>query len=94
MKVTNKMLHKDVRLAGSILRLFTSGTTKEGFVKQYQKTREAYKKCRPKKAAMEYTYLQRDDGSQMRMVILKPRKEVSNVPLVQVVRLHTRALTS
>lgn len=82
MKVTNKMIHKDIRLIGSILRLFTRGTTKESFCRQYEKTRQDFEKCKPKKAAMERIYLKRADGSDMRTVILKPQKKVAGVPLV------------
>ena len=70
MKVTNQMIHKDVRLIGSILRKFTNGTTEERFRKAHQSELKKVDKAKAKKSKMVKTSLERPDGSQMRLVIL------------------------
>ena len=82
MKVTNQMIHKDVRLIGSILRKFTNGTTEERFRKAHQSELKKVDKAKAKKSKMVKTSLERPDGSQMRLVILQPKHEAKNVPAV------------
>lgn len=82
MKVTNKMIHKDVRLIGSILRKFTGGMTEERFCKAHENELKKVDKARPKKAVMEKINLKRSDNTDMRVMILKPDHEVKGVPIV------------
>lgn len=82
MKVTNQMIHKDVRFMGAILRKFTSGMTAERFLKAHQNELRTADKKKPRTAKMEKIYLERPDGSKMRTVILKPDHEVKDVPVV------------
>lgn len=82
MKVTNQMIHKDVRFMGAILRKFTSGMTAERFLKAHQNELRKADKKKPRTAKMEKIYLERPDGSKMRTVILKPDHEVKDVPAV------------
>ena len=82
MKVTNKMLHKDVRLIGSILRKLTANVTREGYYKQLISSRKKAASAKAKQTQMDKIYLTREDGSQMRVLILKPKRPVANVPVV------------
>lgn len=82
MKVTNSMIHKDVRLIGSVLRHFTKGTTAEGIRKSQAGTEKKIGRYRAKQSDMEKLYLKREDGSEQRMVILKPKHSYERVPAV------------
>ena len=82
MKVSNRMIHKDVRLAGAVLRLFTSHVTVEGYRKARASSEKKIDQALPRRAKMEKVYLKRPDGSQMRMVILKPAHAAKKVPAV------------
>lgn len=72
MKVTNKMIHKDVRLIGSILRPLTANVTEEAYRKTKVSSEKNAAKAKPKSAAMEKVYLERSDGTQMRTLVLTP----------------------
>lgn len=82
MKVTNKMIHKDVRLIGSVLRKFTCGMTEERYRKTHVNELKKVDKAKPKKARMKKIYLKRSDGTDMRVMLLKPDHPVKNVPAV------------
>lgn len=82
MKVSNQMIHKDVRLIGSILRKFTSNMTVERYEKQFQKEQKKALQVKSKTLNMERINLKREDGSQMRTIIVKPRHEIKDVPAV------------
>ena len=82
MKVTNSMIHKDIRLIGSVLRHFTKGTTAESLRKSQVDTEKKVNKYRAKQSNMEKIHLKRDDGSEQRMVILKPKHPYERVPAV------------
>lgn len=82
MKVTNKMIHKDVRLVGAILRKLTSGVTEERYRKQYISDQKNIDKKKPQKAKMDKIYLKHSDETDMRVVILTPDHEVKGVPAI------------
>lgn len=82
MKVTNQMIHKDVRLIGSILRHFTKGTTAEKLRKTQANTEKKVDKYKAKSSRMEKSQIHREDGSKQRMVILKPDHTYERVPAV------------
>ncbi|MCR4869805.1 MAG: alpha/beta hydrolase [Atopobiaceae bacterium] len=85
MHVTNKMIHKDVRLAGSILRLFTSNVTEDGYRKAKASAEKKANKATTKSAQMQRVYLERADGTSMRTLVLSPKdaKALGNsLPLV------------
>lgn len=81
-KITNQMIHPDVRLIGSVLRLFTSGMTEERFVKAHQNELKKVGKGKAKNAAMRTFSLERPDGTKMRVMELKPKHKVEQVPAV------------
>lgn len=80
MKATNSMIHKDVRLIGSVLRHFTKGTTASKLYKTQAGTEKKAGKYRAKQSDMEKVHLKREDGSEQRMVILKPKRSYERVP--------------
>lgn len=82
MKVTNSMLHKDVRLLGALLRPFTANVSEASFRKARQKAIRKLDKAKPRQAQMEKIHLERADGSQMRTLILRPGHPVDRVPTV------------
>lgn len=82
MKVSNEMIHKDVRFIGVVLRRFTSNVTEEGYRKSRDSSVKKIGKAKPKSAQMEKVYLPRQDGTKMRTVILKPSHPYASVPAV------------
>ena len=82
MHVTRKMIHKDVRLIGIILRPLTNGTTVDKLYKTQEKTEKKVEKYKPKSSQMQKIFLKREDGSDQRMVILSPKRAVKDVPAV------------
>lgn len=82
MKVTNRMIHKDIRLIGSILRLFTSHVSEDGYRKARDSAIKKIDKAKPQKAVMSKCFLERPDGSKMRVLILKPDHPAQDVPAV------------
>lgn len=82
MRVTRKMIHKDVRISGTILRLFTSNVTEASCRKHHASELKHIDKKKPRRSEMEKVYIRRQDGSDMRVMILKPRHRVENVPAV------------
>ncbi len=82
MKVTNKMIHKDVRLIGSVLRHFTKNVSEEGFRKSRDSSAKKIEKARTKSAHMEKIFLSRPDQTKMRTLILTPDHEASQMPAV------------
>lgn len=87
MHVTNNMIHKDVRLAGSILRHFTVNVTEGGFRKAKDSAERKACKARAKHADMISVQIARCDGTSMRTVILSPKERQPN-PLPIVLYLH------
>lgn len=82
MKVTNKMINKDVRLIGSILRKFTSSVTVERYEKQHRRELKKAPAVTSKTLDVEKIQLKRPDGTEMRTIIVKPKHEVKDVPAV------------
>lgn len=82
MKVTNAMLHKDVRLIGALLRPMTANVSEEGFRKARQSAEKKLDRAVPKRACMEKIFLPRADGSQMRTLILRPPHPSAKMPTV------------
>lgn len=82
MKVTRIMIHKDVRLIGTLLRPLTNGTTVEKLYKTQAKTEKKIDRYKAKTADMRKLFLKRQDGSEQRMVILTPKHTYDKVPAV------------
>ena len=87
MKVTNKMIHKDVRLIGSVLRPLTANVSVEGYRKAKESSEKKAAKAKSKKAQMRTISLMRTDGSGMRTVVLAP-KDMPAEPVPIVLFLH------
>ncbi len=82
MKVSNAMIHRDVRLIGALLRPMTANVSEAGFRKARDSAEKKLDKAKPKHAKMTKEYLTRADGSQMRTLILRPEHETGAVPTI------------
>lgn len=67
---------------GSILRLFTSGMTEERFCKAHQGELKKVGKAKAKISKMSTFFLDRSDGTKMRVLKLTPTHKTARVPAV------------
>ena len=80
MKVTMKMIDKELRLAGRMIKFFNKTFTEKRLRFLNKLMRNYQLKIRNKSFDFSEIWISRPDGSQLRLCIFKPRNLVRNVP--------------
>lgn len=82
MKVTAQMLHPDVREVGIYTRETSPVYTEEIFRSNLEALNQRNDAIQPTFARMEKVFLERNDGSKMRCLVLKPENPAPKLPAV------------
>ncbi|WP_310602118.1 alpha/beta hydrolase [Anaerosporobacter sp.] len=80
MKVTSDMIHKELRLNGTLMRTFLSKSSEKKFKKMQKLVRKVIVGYKSKRIRCEEVTIEKTDGSELRLCIYSPLSEVRNVP--------------
>lgn len=78
MKVTYRMMNKELRVYGKLMQIFLSGApTLQKMKKSHERMKKSVENTRPENILCEEKYISREGKKDLRMFVLKPQHPVT-----------------